>query len=134
MLGRMTLRVLIVDDSAHFLRAARSLLERQGLTVVGVALDGAAALRQAQALRPDVTLVDLGLGGESGIELARRLARVPGLETGLVLISTHDPDDFAELIAASPAVGFLAKSDLSARAILDLVGGQDPQPTGPGGG
>jgi DNA-binding NarL/FixJ family response regulator len=131
----MTLRVLIVDDSAHFLRAARSLLERQGLTVVGVASDGAAALREAEALRPDVTLVDIGLGGESGIELARRLDRVPGLGgRGLILISTHDPDDFAELIAASPAVGFLSKSDLSAQAILDLVGGQDAQTTSPGGG
>jgi DNA-binding NarL/FixJ family response regulator len=131
----MTLRVLIIDDSAHFLRAARSLLERQGLTVVGVASDGAEALREAEALRPDVTLVDIGLGGESGIELARRLERVPGLGgRGLILISTHDPDDFAELIAASPAVGFLSKSDLSAQAILDLVGGEDAQPTSPGGG
>lgn len=130
----MTLRVLIIDDSAHFLRAARSLLERQGLTVVGVASDGAEALREAEALRPDVTLVDIGLGGESGIELARRLERVPGLGgRGLILISTHDPDDFAELIAASPAVGFLSKSDLSAQAILDLVSGQDTQPTSPGG-
>jgi DNA-binding NarL/FixJ family response regulator len=131
----MTLRVLIIDDSAHFLRAARSLLERQGLTVVGVASDSSQALRQAEALRPDVTLVDIGLGGESGIELARRLERVPGLGgRGLILISTHDPDDFAELIAASPAVGFLSKSDLSAQAILDLVSGQDTQPTSPGGG
>jgi DNA-binding NarL/FixJ family response regulator len=131
----MTLRVLIIDDSAHFLRAARSLLERQGLTVVGVASDSSQALRQAEALRPDVTLVDIGLGGESGIELARRLERVPGLGGGgLILISTHDPDDFAELIAASPAVGFLSKSDLSAQAILDLVSGQDTQPTSPGGG
>lgn len=131
----MTLRVLIIDDSAHFLRAARSLLERQGLTVVGVASDGAEALREAEALRPDVTLVDIGLGGESGIELARRLERVPGLTgRGLILISTHDPDDFAELIAASPAVGFLSKSDLSAQAILDLVGRENAQPTGPGGG
>jgi len=131
----MTLRVLIIDDSAHFLRAARSLLERQGLTVVGVASDGAEALREAEALRPDVTLVDIGLGGESGIELARRLERVPGLGgRGLILISTHDPDDFAELIAASPAVGFLSKSDLSAQAILDLVGGEDAQPTSPGWG
>jgi DNA-binding NarL/FixJ family response regulator len=118
----MTLRLLIVDDSPRFLQAARGLLERQGLTVVGVASDSSQALRQAEALRPDVTLVDIGLGGESGIELARRLERVPGLETGLILISTHDPDDFAELIAASPAVGFLSKSDLSARAILDLLG------------
>jgi hypothetical protein len=40
----------------------------------------------------------------------------------MILISTHDPDDFAELITASPAAGFLSKSELSADAILDLLG------------
>jgi DNA-binding NarL/FixJ family response regulator len=120
----MPLRLLIVDDSPHFLRAARGLLERQGLRVVGVAAGGAEALRQAEALHPDLTLVDIDLGGESGFELARRLHQEAGLAPReLLLISIHDPDDFAELIAASPARGFLSKSDLSAGAILGLLGG-----------
>jgi CheY-like chemotaxis protein len=129
----MTLRLLIVDDSTRFLRAARGLLERQGLTVVGVATDGSQALRQAKALRPDVTLVDIDLGGESGFELARRLHQDAGLPPGgMILMSTHDPDDFAELITASPAVGFLSKSELSATAILDLLGGRgDVKARGP---
>jgi two-component system, NarL family, nitrate/nitrite response regulator NarL len=122
------MRLLLVDDSPHFVQAARGLLERQGLTVVGVAAHGAEALRQAQALRPDVTLVDIDLGGESGFELARRLYQEAGLAPGeLILISIHDPDDFAELIAASPAGGFLSKADLSAAAILGLLGG-GPRP------
>ena len=120
----MTLRLLIVDDSPRFLQAACWLLERQGLTVVGVASDTSGALRQAEALRPDVILVDIDLGGESGFELARRLDQDAGLAPGgTILISTHHPDDFAELIAASPAVGFLPKSELSAGAILELVSG-----------
>jgi DNA-binding NarL/FixJ family response regulator len=120
----MTPRLLIVDDSPHFLRAARGLLERQGLRVVGVAAHGAEALRQAEALHPDLTLVDIDLGGESGFELVHRLHQEAGLAPGeLILISVHDPDDFAELIAASPARGFLSKSDLSAGAILGLLGG-----------
>lgn len=127
-----SLRLLIVDDSVQFLRAARVLLERQGLAVVGVASDGAQALRQAEALRPDATLVDIGLSGESGIELARRLDQVPGPgANGVILISTHDADDFAELIAGSPAVGFLSKSDLSAQAILGLLGRQGAVSMGP---
>jgi DNA-binding NarL/FixJ family response regulator len=122
----MTVRLLIVDDSTRFLRAARGLLERQGLTVVGVASDSWQAFHQAEALRPDVTLVDIDLGGESGLELARRLHQQAGPAPGeTILISTHDADDFAELIAASPAVGFLSKSDLSAGAILDLLGRGD---------
>ena len=97
------MRLLLVDDSPHFVQAARGLLERQGLTVVGVAAHGSEALRQAQALRPDVTLVDIDLGGESGFELARRLHQEAGLAPGeLILIPIHDPDDFAELIAAQP--------------------------------
>ncbi|HEX8134318.1 MAG TPA: response regulator transcription factor, partial [Actinomycetes bacterium] len=98
---RESLRLLLIDDSPRFLQAARGLLERQGLTVVGVAAHGSEALRQAQALRPDLTLVDIDLGGESGFELARRLHQEAGLAPGeLILISVHDPDDFAELIAA----------------------------------
>ncbi len=119
----MTLRLLIVDDSARFLQAARWLLERQGLTVAGVASDSSEALRQAETLRPDVILVDIDLGGESGFELARRLHQDAGLAPGgMILISSHDPDDFAELISASPAAGFLSKSELSADAIFDLLG------------
>jgi DNA-binding NarL/FixJ family response regulator len=67
------MRCLIVDDSPRFVDAARGLLERQGITVVGVASTSAEALRRTGELRPDVTLVDIDLGGESGLELARLL-------------------------------------------------------------
>jgi DNA-binding NarL/FixJ family response regulator len=118
----MTLRCVIVDDSAPFLRAARALLEREGVTVVGVAYTGAEARRQVEELRPDVTLVDINLGGESGFDLARQLTE-DGLEAPpkVVLISTHAEADFADLIAESPATGFVAKSDVSAEAIRNLV-------------
>jgi len=120
----MALRCLIVDDSTYFLDAARAALESQGVEVVGIAANSAAALRQAQALCPDVALVDIGLGDESGFELARRL--VDGftqLMTRVVLISTRAEDDYADMIATSPAVGFLSKSDISARALHELLNG-----------
>ena len=117
------LRCLIVDDSPRFLDAARGLLERQGITVVGVASNGADALRRAGELRPDVTLLDLDLGGESGLELARRLHGQPG-PAPVILISTHAEQDYAELIAASPAIGFLPKTTLSGDAIRDLLAGR----------
>jgi DNA-binding NarL/FixJ family response regulator len=119
----MTLRCLIIDDSRRFLDAARGLLERQGLTVVGEASTSTEALRLAAELQPDVTLVDIDLGGESGFELARRLSREANTAASrLILISTHAEQDYAELIAASPAVGFLSKSELSGGAIRDLLG------------
>jgi DNA-binding NarL/FixJ family response regulator len=120
MVVAMPPRCLIVDDSPQFQEAARGLLERQGLTVVGVAATSAEALQRAEELRPDFTLVDIDLGGESGLELARRMHRqaVP-----VILISTHSEQDYAELIAASPAIGFLSKAALSAGAIRNLLAG-----------
>ena len=118
------MRCLIVDDSADFIDAARSLLERQGMTVVGVASTSAEALRCFEELRPEVTLVDIDLGGESGFEVAERIHRA-GLPapSSVILISTHAEQDFADLIAASPAVGFVPKSSLMSDAIRALVDG-----------
>ena len=69
------MRCLIVDDSAHFVAAARGLLEFGGFTVVGVACTAAEALRRFDELHPDVTLVDLDLAGESGFDVAEELHR-----------------------------------------------------------
>ena len=96
------------------------------MTVTGVASDSAAALRQARALRPDVILVDIGLGDESGFDLARLLAQDRqdnlGGNAEVILISTRAEADYAELIDDSPAAGFLAKSDLSLHGISRLLG------------
>lgn len=120
MLASVALRLLIVDDSPEVLELTCELLGRQGLTVVGVALDSAGALAHAAEQRPDVALVDIDLGGESGFELIERLD--PAVR--VVLTSTHAEGDFADLIDASRAVGFLSKSDLSAPAIEALVSGR----------
>jgi len=116
------MRCLIVDDSAVFMDAARGLLECEGITVVGVASTSADALRSFEELRPDVTLVDINLGGESGFDLAEQLHRAGG-PSPVILISTHAAQDFADMIESSPAVGFLSKSALTCCAIHDLVGG-----------
>jgi DNA-binding NarL/FixJ family response regulator len=118
----MVLRCVIVDDSARFLEAARALLEREGVDVVGVASTIAAALRLVDEVRPDVTLVDIDLGAESGFDLALRLARNGArAPCRAILISTHAEADFADLIDSSPAVGFLSKSDLSAQALYAIL-------------
>ncbi len=118
---RMPQRCLLVDDNDAFLETASLLLEREGLTVVGVALSIAQALRQAHALRPDLILVDIGLGDESGFDLAQLLAR-DDLSADVILISTGAEADYRELIAESPAAGFLAKSELSVRGISRILG------------
>ena len=118
----MTLRCVIVDDSRAVLQAATELLEREGINVVGVAATGEQAMRLVRNLEPNVLLIDIDLGAESGLALARRVANssVAGA-CRTVLMSTYDEADFAPLIADSPAIGFLAKSELSAAAIRELV-------------
>jgi DNA-binding NarL/FixJ family response regulator len=70
---------------------------------------GHQALRLAAALEPEVALVDIELAGEDGIALTEELdARAPS--TRIVLISTYERDDLADLILDSPAVGFLPKA------------------------
>src|SRR3954452_24677504 len=113
---------LIVEDTLNFYEAARELLEGQGVTVVGYATSSAEALRSVRQLRPEVALVDIDLGADSGFELARRLADdVDGRAPRAILNSTHDERDFARLIESSPAVGFLAKTELSADRIYRLL-------------
>jgi CheY-like chemotaxis protein len=120
----MHLRCLLVDDNDAFLQAARALLEREGVTVAGVASSIAEALPKARALHPDVVLADIGLGDESGFDLARLLTSDGhGDGTTVILISARPEVDYAELIAESPAAGFLAKSELSARGIIRILGG-----------
>jgi CheY-like chemotaxis protein len=126
----VAVRCLIVDDNPGFLEVARALLEGEGLQVVGVASNGAQAVRSAAQLHPDVTLLDIDLGEDSGFEVARRLVDDPDLEPGqLILISAHAEEDLADLIEASPAIGFVGKPELSAMAVQALVraagGGRD---------
>ena len=117
----MALRCLIVDDSEEFLASAKRLLSAQGLAVVGVASSGVEAVRLAERLLPDVALVDVELGEEDGLDVARRLAKhVPPSQ--VVLISSHPEDEIGDLLAGNPAAGFLPKTALSAAAITDLVG------------
>ena len=117
----MPLRCVIVDDSESFLASASRLLTAQGVEVVGRASSGAEALQLVQKLEPDVALVDVQLGREDGLELARRLAATVPV-TPVILISSHPKDEVAELVTNSPAVGFLPKASLGADAIVELLG------------
>ncbi len=106
-----------------FIEVAARLLERGGISIIGVASTIAEAVVRVEALRPDFTLVDVDLGGESGFDLAEELHRPNGDgPPKVILTSAHSKQDFADLIDASPAVGFLPKADLSPDAIHDLLG------------
>jgi DNA-binding NarL/FixJ family response regulator len=118
----MSLRCLIVDDSPLFGEEARSLLEHEGVSVVGVAASGDEAVRLAKALVPDLALVDISLGEESGFDVARRLRDDANPHApAVILVSTYDEREFSSRIAASPALGFIPKTRLSAERIRQLL-------------
>jgi DNA-binding NarL/FixJ family response regulator len=96
------------------------LLGREGVDVVAVASTSVEALRRADELAPDVVLVDVVLGDESGFDLARRLEAAGAT---VVLISTHAEADIEDLLADSRAAGFLSKSQLSASAMERILDG-----------
>ena len=118
-------RCMIVDDSARFLEVATARLSQGGIDVVGTATTSHETLDKLGRLRPDIVLVDISLGDESGLDLAARLVDRSD-PPAVVLISTRAEADYTTLIAASPAIGFIAKSRLSAQAVRALVGASAP--------
>ena len=120
----MTTTVLVVDDNESFLDASCALLSREGLDVLGAASTSAASLGRVEELRPDVVLVDINLAAESGFDLARQLVEAAGDHgPAVILMSTQTAADLADLLAESPASGFVAKSELSAEAIRRILNG-----------
>jgi CheY-like chemotaxis protein len=122
----MTLTCLIVDDSLEFFEAARQLFAEDGVAVVGLVATANEAVEKALALRPDVALVDIDLGVESGFDVARRLAGLPDGGPPVVLISAESGSELAELVDASGARGFVSKTDLSGGAIRRLLARTKP--------
>ena len=115
----LPLRCVIVDDNAAFIDTASKLLSRDGFTVVGVASNIAEAVKVVASLTPDVTIVDVYLGSESGFALAELLAEPDA--PPVVLTSTHSEQEFADMIEESAAVGFVSKADLSSEAIRQFL-------------
>jgi CheY-like chemotaxis protein len=116
----MRRRVLIVDDNSAFRVAARQLLERSGFVVVAEAETGNKGVEEAKLLSPDLALVDVQLPDYDGFEVAERLSRLASAPR-VILTSSLDGSDFGALVAASTALGFIPKGDLSARAIEALL-------------
>ena len=116
----MSVRVLIVDDHPSFRATARLLLESEGFDVVGEAADGAAGIRDARSLAPDLVLLDVQLPDIDGFEVAAQLTG-GGEGPMVVLTSSRDEADFGPLVAASGARGFVPKAELSGAALLALM-------------
>ena len=101
-------RVLLVDDHDLFRTGLRSLLEEQGVEVVGEAPDGAKALHMTNELTPDVVVMDLNMPAMNGVEATRQITTMAPLTRVVVLtISDHDSDVLDAILAG--ACGYLMK-------------------------
>ena len=101
--------------------------------MVGVASTSEEALRRVEDVKPDVVLIDVDLGDESGFNLARQFQSETSLDPSrVILISTYAEEDLRDLITAAPVAAFLSKSRISARAIHQILGdtGAPNPPTG----
>lgn len=100
--------VLLADDHGAIRAGLRIMLEAHGVEVVGEAADGDVAVRNAQALRPDVVLMDLRMPGRDGVSATREIVE-RGLSDVLVLTS-FDEDELVYGALRAGAAGFLLKT------------------------
>ena len=116
----MGMTVLIVDDHPSFRASARSLLEADGYEIVGEAENGAAAVRAAEALHPDLVLLDVQLPDLDGFEVSELLQKLEDPPV-VVLTSSRDGADYGRCIDCCGALGFVPKADLSGAALAALL-------------
>jgi DNA-binding NarL/FixJ family response regulator len=117
---RVSTRILIVDDFEPWRRHMRSVLEKTPhWHVVGEASDGFAALQKAEALQPDVMLLDISALGLNGIEVSRRIRDLcPNCR--ILAVSEHRALEIVEKVFESGALGYVIKSD-AGRELLPAV-------------
>ena len=116
--------ILVVDDDASVRGLLVRILRSGGHAVVGEAGSVADALDRAQALRPDVALVDIGLPDGDGFSLTRQLRALPWA-MHIVIFSSDADRTNADAAARAGAVGFLPKDELSSLALERLIGQAD---------
>ena len=108
--GSTSVRVLLADDNPSMLQAARRSLEPE-FQVVGTVKDGEALLEAADALRPDVLIIDICMGMLNGLEAARLLTRT-GSKAKIVFLTVHQDPEFMEEAFSVGALGYVVKPRL----------------------
>jgi DNA-binding NarL/FixJ family response regulator len=118
----VTIRVLLADDQVLIRSGFAALIGSDAaLEVVGEASDGAEAVRQASALRPDVVLMDIRMPGVDGLTAARQITESPELaDVRVIVLTTFEADEYVLQALRSGASGFLGKS-VEPEELLDAI-------------
>jgi DNA-binding NarL/FixJ family response regulator len=118
-------RVLLVDDNEAILARATDVLT-PGCEIVGTAKDGASALKAAEALQPEVIVLDISMSRMNGFEVASRL-REAGSTAALVFLTVHYDEDFVMAARAAGGIGYVVKPRLASdlmRAVQEARAGR----------
>jgi DNA-binding NarL/FixJ family response regulator len=113
-------RVLVVDDHDLFRTGLKTLLEEQGVNVVGEAANGQTAIRMVSELAPDVVVMDLNMPGLTGVETTRKLAGIAPLTRVVVLTISADDEDVMDAVMAG-ACGYLLKDSSIQELIMGIT-------------
>ncbi len=112
----MPTRIILADDHAMVRQGIKSLLEREGLQVVAEASDGREAICHAEALAPDIVVMDIGMPILNGMEAARELARTcPKVKP--ILLTQHDEPQYVSAALSAGVKGYILKSQISSDLI-----------------
>lgn len=116
------IRILLVDDSPHFLAAARDFLHLQdSFRVIATAMDGGEAVKESRRLEPDIILLDLNLAGQSGLDLIPLFKKhMPHTKVIVLTIMQDDPYRVAAMQAGADA--FVRKTEMSKKLISVIFG------------
>ena len=118
-------RILLADDNPGILEHVAALLAPQ-YEVVGRLPDGESVLREYDALQPDVIVLDISMGGLSGIDVARRL-RDTGRRAKIIFLTVHEDEDFVSAAVGAGGAAYVVKSRMGTdlmSAIDAVLGGE----------
>ena len=116
----MSIRILLADDHTVMRRGLRLLLESQSeFVVVAEAADGRQAVEQAEAFKPDVAVLDIGMPNLSGIEAAQRITSLLP-QTAIVILSMHSDESYVLRALKAGAKGYLLK-DSAEGDLMDAI-------------
>ncbi len=122
----MAIRVVLADDHVLVRQGLKSLLEREGLHVVGEASDGQEVLRHVESLQPDIVVMDIRMPILNGLHAARELMQsFPKTKT--ILLTQHDEDQYVSEALEAGVKGYVLKSQVSSdllEAIRQVSRGQ----------
>ena len=114
------IRILLVDDHEPFRRYISSMLqERANLQVIGESDDGLQAVRKAETLQPDLILLDIGLPGINGIEVARQIGKVASKARIIFLTQESSPEVVQEALDLG-AWGYIIKAQAGSELLPAL--------------